>query len=431
MKWFNRKQKIDNNPAQEKSAGFGSVGQSVFNNYLSCGHLSAWEAYLLYTISDAVGDAVDRIAWAFEAIDPVLVNKNTGKVLVKDTDHPALELLADPGIKTKKEQLFFELMVSFLLTGEFYPLLVGNVKFDPVEIDFITPDNVTPVQGGDGRISSILTSAVDNHNQYNKELDLKRRVVTYQTPDKLQELHQGLIKKGRITTRGQSPLTRLTTQVYMKYYGNVHNSSVLKNASRPGGMFMPGGDSMSPDQYKAFKKEVDNHFTGPSVAGRNIVSPVPVKYENFLLNTRDMDFLKLIESSTTTIYNMYQIPLPLIMSETMTMNNFQNSILALFDLAVLPRGKFLFKNFGDFLLSRYKDGKDYKLTIDESQIPALKQRLYERAKTMREIFVHSDNEIRTSTGDESIGDEGHLIYKPSMWGVSGDDDYDDDNITKE
>jgi HK97 family phage portal protein len=210
-----------------------------------------------------------------------------------------------------------------------------------------------------------------------------------------------------------------------KYYGNIHNTGLLKNASRPGGLWSPANASLSQDQYEKFKEEVAN-FQGAYSAGKDVVAPQPIKYENFLLNPRDMDFVNLIESSRVEIYGQYKIPLPLVVTKTMTLNNYANSVLAFYDFAVMPVGKYLFGEMGRFILPRYKDGDRFVMSIDERDISALKERMMERAKSMAQSNVFSDNEIRTEAGYEAY-EGGDAIYKPAMLTPIGEDTYTDDN----
>jgi hypothetical protein len=133
-----------------------------------------------------------------------------------------------------------------------------------------------------------------------------------------------------------------------------------------------------------------------------------------------MDFVNLINESAKDIYNVFRIPLPLVTTETMTHGNYETSIYALYDLAVLPKAKFLFKNIGDFILARYKDGDRFRLVIDDREIPALKQRLLERGQAMRNIFAFSQDEIRGEVGYEITGDKtGKNVYIPATYIEAG------------
>lgn len=393
---------------------FSQLGGSLYGgNYLSPN-----QAYWLWTMSDAVGNACDLIAWAFEQLDPVLKDKKTGEYIV---EHPLIELINNPGFKMSSDQFQFQFMTSYLVTGETYPVLEGNVNYEPFGMYTVSANYTSLVQAGDGWLGEIQTTADFDHDEYFRTENRKRKIWTYQNRTKLKETIQILNQTKRTGIRAQSVLERIYYQTLMKYYGNMHNTSMLKNASRPGGLWMPAAP-MSQANYEAFKNEVDEKFNGPINAGKNIVAPTPVKYEDFLLNPRDMDFIKLIENSRKEIYSQYQIPLPLVSTETMTMNNYENAINALYHMAVMPKSKFLYKQLGKFILPRYKDGDRFELVINEKEIPALKDKLFARVKEMRETYAFNENELRTEAGYEGIGDEGEQIWKPSSLIPSGESD---------
>lgn len=390
-------------------------------------NLDATTAFWLWENSDTIGDACDRICWAFEQLNPVLKDKKTSDYI---EDHPLIELIKNPGYKMTSDRLQFELMKSFLVAGECFPVLEGNVNYEPFGIYTLSANYVNLMQAPDGWLGMIRMGSEMDSDTYERQELTKRKTWVYQTKNKLKETVQILNSSKRNGIRGQSVLARVYFQALSKYYGNIHNTSILKNGSRPSGMFSPESQ-LSQGLYESFKKEVRENFTGAMNAGKNLVTPDKTKYTNLMLNPRDMDFLKLIESNRSEIYNIYQIPLPLVTTSTMTLNNYQNAICAFYDLSVLPRSKFLYKQLGNFLLGRYKDGDRYELVINEKELPALKERLFERAKKMRDVFVYSEDEIRTETGYESIGDEGNQIWKPANWVPAGDDDYTDDIIRRE
>ncbi len=414
-----------------KSSGLSPFVQNRLAGYDQFGFwLSPSLAFWLWEKSDTVGDACDRISTAFQSIIPALRDKATGEYLTKPGDHPFLELLSNPGFSMDSAQLKYSLMTSYLVTGNCFPILKGNVNFDPIELHTISANKANLIPNGRNQLETINFTDNEDPNLYTIQKIPKRKTAVYQAESQLSETMQVMMTKRRWGVEAQSPLDRIYYQTMTKYYGNIHNTGLMKNGSRPGGLWSPGDGPLSQTQYESFKQEIEEKFSGPGAAGRNIVAPRPVKYENFLLNPRDMDFIKLIEVDRTEIYNTYQIPLALVSEKVMTMSNFENSMTAFYDLAVLPRAAFILKRLGDFALPRYKDGDRYELCYNEKELPALKSRMFDRAKVMREVSAFSENEIRTETGYEGIGTEGDLIYKPANLVLSGeDDDYTDDNIT--
>ncbi len=387
-------------------------------------YLSPAQAYWLWQISDAVGSACDLIAWAFEQLEPVILDKKSGEYII---DHPFLELLNNPGFRMSSDRFQFELITSYLATGECYPILVGNTKYEPLEMYTIGANNMSLVEGADGYLEYIQSTGNQDNETYKRRQIPKRKTWVYQTENNLKETKQILNKSRRQGIRGQSVLERIYYQALTKYHGNVHNNSLLQNASRPGGIIAPS-ERLNQDLYEKFTTEVRTRLDGPANSGRTIVAPSPVSYTNLLLNPRDMDFLKLIENSRIEIYNQYQIPLPLVVTETMTLSNYEKAVSAFYDLSVLPRAKFLYKELGKFVLPRYKNSENLELVINEKEIPALKERLFDRAKTMRGSYIFTENEMRSEVGYESLGEEGDVVWKPTTLIPVEDDEFTLDNI---
>ena len=405
-----------------------SVGSSVVQQFLGGGSLNSWisstAAFNIWELSDVVYNCIDLIAGPFSQMEYVLKDKKTKEII---TDHPFLELLQNPGFMQSSTEVMYSLMTSFLVAGSAMPVLSGNVNFDPVGLSSVYSNkaNLTPDNHND--LLNISFSTGESSALYKRQLIPKRKIAVYQTDSKLSETIQILKAKRSRGIEPSSPMSRILHQAQTKYYGNIHNTNMLKNGSRPGGLWSPDSKTpLSQEQYEAFKMEVKSNFSGPNNSGKNVVAPTGIRYENFLLNTRDMDFIKLIEASGEDIYNVYNIPLALKSAKTMTMSNFSNSQTALYDMAVIPNSYMLLFLLGSFALPRYKDGDKYELTFDEKTLPALRARMLETAKTMREVGSYTEDEIRQSTGHEAIeGGEG--VYKPANLILSGEEPDDFDN----
>lgn len=423
---------IHNLTADKSNNHIETKGATDFQNIFSANpdavsgfYVSPNVLYWLYGISDTIQDAVNRIAWAFTDIKPMLKDKITGEYIL---EHPAIELFENTDMRFNQDQVKFEMMVSYCLTGEAYPVLVGNVKYEPVAFYHYPANNISIAQGSDGYIQTVIASYQNVVQTYNRAINKNYKSYVFETQDKLSQMAQVINNRKRNYLRAQSPLESVYYQAITKYYGNIHNSGLIRNAARPGGLWSPKDSNMAQNQYEAFKKEIKDNFTGSLNAGRNIVAPVPIEYQNFLINTRDMDFIKLITNSRTEIYSIYSIPLPLVEKDTMTMNNYSKAVEAFYDMAVLPRARHILKQVGSFILSRYKNGNRYEFTIDERCLGALKERAFTRAKDMRSISAFSENEIRSEVGYEAI-DNGDEILRPATLLSSGDrDDYTFGNI---
>lgn len=405
-----------------KSMPSYSEFQNVFSSGTDQGlgwYLSATISYWLYSVSDTIKDAVDRIADAWVEM-PIKVRDKKTKEFI---EHPAADLVANTDMRMNEGQLKKEMMISYLLTGECYPVLLGNVKFEPVGLFHYPAPNISIAQGTDGYIQTIIASYQSVIQTFQRAINPNFKTYVFETDNKLSQMMQIISVRHRNYLRAQSPLEGIYYQALTKYYGNIHNSSLVKNGARPGGAISPKTD-IPQDQWENFKKEWKGGFESLNARGKTIVSPRAVEYVDFLLKTRDMDYVKMVETFRQEIYSAYQIPLGMVLTDAMTLNNYQYAIEFFYDQAALPRIRFILKNLGDFVLSRYKDGKDLEFCIDEKELPALKDRLYRRAKAMRDVGIFSQDEIRAEAGYDDLEDaeEGERTYISTTLQATGTDE---------
>jgi len=382
--------------------------------------VSANVAYMLFAICNNVHSSISIIADEFSQIRPVLQDKKTNEYVL---EHEALSLLETNDMRFNETQVKKELMVSFCAAGEAFPVIGGNVNYGPVSLYHYPANTVSTAQGMDGYIQTMYCTYHGISTTFNRALNtpVYKNMKTYVFEDqpKLNQLMHIISNTRRNYLRAQSDLEGVYYQALTKVYSGVHNYGILKNGSRPSGIWSPKEGGLNDEQYASFKEAVHNTYSGPTHAGKNLVTAVPITYQNLLLNPRDMDFINLINQSDVDVYNAFRIPLPLVTTETMTMANYSQAMYALYDLAILPKAKFLFKNIGDFVLARFKDGQRFRMVLDEREIPALKQRLIERGQSMRNIYAFTEDEIRATVGYPAKEEGGDVIYIPATYTEAG------------
>lgn len=389
------------------SQGFGS-------------HVSPAMAYWLWERSDVVGTAVDMIAKSFAQISPSLRDRKTGEFLNFSDDHPVLDLFQNPRSGQSAYQLKYQMMTSYCVTGAVYPVVLGNVRREPAGMYTIGANRAELIEGRDGWLGSIAMSERYDMSTYYRQF-LPRRPWTYQRATGDAETILVVESTRRWGLYPQSPLERIYWQVVSKYFSHVSNAAMLKNGARPDMMFSPAEGVLSQTNYDLLKKEVKK-YEGPDASHSSVVSAQPLKIEKLSLTPSDMDFANLIMSAKEDVYNGYQVPLPLVMSKTMTLSNYTTAVGALYTMSVLPRAKALYSIISPWLLSRYKGGEKYELTVNEKNLDAIKGLIIERQKAMAAINVYSDNEVRAEGGDKGYGPEGDKIYKPATLVPVGEDD---------
>jgi hypothetical protein len=126
-------------------------------------------------------------------------------------------------------------------------------------------------------------------------------------------------------------------------------------------------------------------------------------------SNKDMDYLSLLKVSQISIYNLYSIPLPMVLSETMTLDNYTTANRTYYTKAVFPQFRFLADGIMNALAPRYKlEGME--LSFKESNIEDLRPVMIENMKAMKDTEVMSVNDIRAAGGYEDVdGGEQILI----------------------
>jgi len=407
-------EKSNNNMSQKSDSfqGFSNYVLSQLSGGLGGGYFTDQEAFWMFEKSAVVKDAIEKIALPFSDISPALQDKKTGEFLTKPDDHPLLKKLSEPSFNFDSTKLKYSLMVSYLVSGAAYPVLGGNVNFEPSQIESIMSNRVTLQPGRIDELGKIQFTST-NQNVYDRQEIPKRKTVVFQTQTQLSETMQICLMHKSSGIQPLSPLESVYFQALTKYFGDKHNYGLVKNAARPGGLWSSmEKEGMTQEQWEILKSEVEKFVANP---GKDIVAASGVKYENFLLKPTDMDFVNLIDASKPDIYNIYDIPLALTTVGAMTQSNYENSMIALYDNGVCPRASYVFNRLGEMALPRYKDGDKYILTYDKKSIDALKSRMLAQSKEMRAIGSFEENEIRNVAGYENLDDKeaGETIYRPA------------------
>ena len=173
-----------------------------------------------------------------------------------------------------------------------------------------------------------------------------------------------------------------------------------------------GSNDLSQDQIDSIKSVLKTKLSGAKNAGEPAFLGGDFMWQPLSESMKDMDFPKLKQSVSESIYTALKIPLPMISPENMSFANMDASKYVFYDNAVLPVLKRILKFLSLKLLTRYKNTEGLEFSFDESTIEALESRKFENARIASQTGVLSDNEIRAMIGYEAISG-GDTIYKPS------------------
>lgn len=392
------------------------------------GRLSDYEAMSLYRQSSAVATAVDMIAQEIEHVKPV-IRMSDGTL----TDsHPVLDRLNDPNDHNESYHDFIgQHARNWLLTHNAYAFGVGTVSRPPLEIYAIKPQNVTIYENeNDNYVTAFNVYRGPAAGNYKRERVPKRGMRYYDGG--LKELWQTIGYSSRYeNTEGDSPLLAICLEIYQQIRGRIHNVQLLENGARPSMVVTFKDDSITQDDFDARAQALREQMAGADNAGKiAITSADDTTLSEFGMNNRDMDFANLDVSARLTIFNRYNIPLPLVSNDASTFSNMENAVDHLYDFAVLPNLNKLLSSLSMWLLPRYGvSPAEMQITYNEEEIPALRSRRLKQIAIRREIGIETVNELREGLANREplIGQD--IFWQPATLVESGRDPFTEDNYT--
>ncbi len=380
-----------------------STGESI--------NVSAREAYDMSQRNADIGDAVNRISKTISQMI-ILMQDEEGEIIYND---PMLDIINYPGETRRKSQVFYELTESYLLTNEAWVVARGNINRAPLAIVPIKPFQVSIIFNfSDGMPQTIMTESPFDRRTYERQI-IKGK-FRYIDSRGLNEIIPIIGATNNIDFwRGRSPLGKLYYDALMSTDGKRHNTSMLQNGMRTSAVISPKGNTSSgvakewnDDAISKIQKYIRSFHQGAGNAGSALILGSQADVQGLTQNNKDADFLGLLKITKEDIYSAYQIPLPLILSDAMTLNNYTVALRAFFTDAVFPVFDYIADGLYDGLSPRYNVYPNYRLTFSEIDIRGMRQILIENMKQLKDTEAVSINEIR-STGGFDADDDGDDI----------------------
>ncbi len=403
--------------AEEKAspAGHGSLwpmvstgGEiNVFKSFLKGGTLSV-DHRLAYTLHDRaapLANATNRITDAVAQLEPFVVDGDGVRV----DDSPVLGVLDDPGFGQTRKQIVEDFTLAFLLTNNAYWI---TDRFRRT-LRTSKPFNVDPrANTRDAYVDEYRVTSPNGAGQALFSRDKDWRFV-----DRVgNELLHTKTKTRDDGLEGRSPIEPIFTDIGQRISGGTHNLALLQNGLRPTGNLWTEQE-LSDDQFARLQEQIEQEHAGADNAGSFLITEGGLKYQDMAKTNREMDYVKIISSSSESIALAYKVPLPLVTTQSQTFNNFAQATQSFYDDAVFPTADVVFQSIGDIL--ELEEG--HTLTYDKNEVPAIRQRRLDEAKTKHEIGAFSDNETRIGLATEPYPG-GDTIYKPANLIPVGSDD---------
>jgi len=388
--------------------------------------LAIFQALSYYKICAPIYISINKLIKEIKNIQPFLKDRVTRDFV---DDHEILDFLADPNNRQNYMDFINEFCVFLFITGNNYVITpISRLDKKPLSIFNLQPQNVNSVIGTDGYINRYIYTANNTAITF-----VRDRNFNYISEDgKFQLYHLKIFNPTNNNNTGLSLLNAVWYEIEMYITGNTHNLSLLERRGNIPGVFSTNtNERLSEEQFMRLKEQIQMYYGNAMNAGKSLLVDGDLKYDQLGgSSNKDMDYIKLRGKIETSIYNIFDIPLPLISPDRMTLSNMDSAKLSLYDNAVLPWASVIFSYLSDILVPKF-EGKDSKLniTFNEGTITALEPRRNAKLKVLQSSYILKDNELRQIMGYVPV-EEGDAIYKPLNTAPSNeglDTDEEEDN----
>lgn len=356
--------------------------------------------------------AVNLISDECSSIDLALQDCETNE-FIYDSDFT--KFLYKPNPDEIYSEFIKALCTFYAVTGNTYIMVSASSPVTkPLEMYVVNPQFITII--GDYLPYTYLYTSFSRSFEFTRKEDPKYGLRYLSQDGKLELIHIKTFNPdmGSATYTGMSPLTPIWYELEQYINQSQHNLSVLKNGANPGAI-VSFKELVSDDARQRITTQLNNQYGGAINSGRTIVvDGSTVDYKPMGMNNKDMDFIDMRREMIKMIYSALKIPLPLVSAESMTMNNYAQAQMNLYDNVVIPLMKKIAQELQKAFFPRFGiDPQKYEVSFDERMIPALRERYNMNIERMEKSGKFSINEIRTLYGYDGIQEGGDDVRQPA------------------
>ena len=393
-----------------------------FFKYGSVTSTSPYQQYKYYETNAPLGDAVDMIANKFSDIRPVIKDVD-GNVI----DRPEVEkALRVPNDFESYNEFALNLSINYLLSGNAFFQVMGNFNRSPSMIVNVPSDKIS-VSTGSNQINYIVnTTGFFEFLSGNFVFSAKQPRILDSSGSDLREMYQvkGFYQDSD-SLLSKSKLNSIVKEMDVIDQSLVKMKSLLTNGFSAASLASIKTSDVN--VFDQFRRDLQNQFTGAGSARVVASMGDSLDFKNIEQSNKDLQTMENKTDSKKTVYSRYEIPQALIDQSAQTYNNYQTALYSLYDSAIIPLSNKIFVRLTKVFRDRNMLSDSEYIGFDHSSIPCLQLRLAEEMKLLKQVGVHSINEIRAVYGSETIGPEGDDIYMPGNLIPIGEDDMTDDN----
>lgn len=440
--FWQKNKKVEKNITNfDQDCGVDYNYRDVFRTFINSYSLSVRQVTELYQLVSAFSFIVFRVSDAYANIKFTLKDKSTDEFI---TDHPVLDLLNKPNGIDSSFEFKKSLASNFLITGNAFLLLTGNINQPPLEVWNIPPINIQLQNQAIGETfgglypsgylynafgANLASQNLGGINSLGTVLNFTVRedfdAIHYYNGDMRELLHLKEYNAALATQRfyGMSRAFPAFIELDQYLQGNVNNLSLLKRGARPPlALTNTTGEALTDEQYRRVRESIKG-FSGAANAGYTpFLDGMDIKAIG--QSNVDMQYIASREAMKIAIANCYGFPLALFSESVMTLNNLQTSRLLLDTDAVVPMINQINQKFDKYLLPRYADGDKYEFHVDLKEMESYKSQVLNNALIASQVGVNTVNELRREQGYEDIegGDVLQRSVAPAFGNGNGDEE---------
>jgi HK97 family phage portal protein len=273
--------------------------------------------------------------------------------------HPLLQLLGQPNTRQDGHSFLETLYGHLLISGNAYAHLIC-VDENPRELHSLRPDCVTAVPGADGwpEAYDYRTAKYRMRFETGGPMPLLLHLQLFNPLDEI---------------NGMPPLQAARMALEIHNAACCWNKALLDNSARPSGALVytaSEGGNLTQAQFDRLKQELEEGYTGASMAGRPMVLEGGLDWKAMGYSPRDMDFMEARNGAARDIALAFGVP-PMLLGipGDNTYANYSEANRAFWRQTVLPLASRSAGMLGNWLGAFY-EGK-LRLDFDRDAIEAL------------------------------------------------------------
>jgi HK97 family phage portal protein len=217
-----------------------------------------------------------------------------GKVV---SEHPLKSLLQRPNGRQSGAEML-EAVYAYLQTAGDAYLQAGIVDGGVKALFVLRPDRMRVVAGGDGWPVAYDYTAGGRTVRISQESAPLPGI-----------LHMALFHP-MDDHYGMGPLEAAQTSLDIHNASAQWNKALLDNAARPSGalVYSAGGGTLTEEQFRRLKEELEENFSGAANAGRPMVLDGGIDWKAIAMSPREMDFIEARHAAARDIALAFGVP---------------------------------------------------------------------------------------------------------------------------